>query len=186
MVAETAVGKRVPVTVWRKRQGAAPLQVRVGRLEDADEAAADAEARPKQERARRPRPVTQRARRCTLGRRSRRRCAIAFRSAAQRSKGVVVVDVTTDSAGAAEKGLKPGDVIVEAAQEAIASPSDVAQGSSTRAQAEIACRARRSLLRVSAPRRASCADRACRPRGPAGAVRRRRRLERQRRTRRAR
>ena len=40
-------------------------------------------------------------------------------------KGVVVVDVTKDSP-AAEKGLKPGDVIMEAAQEEIKSTTQVA------------------------------------------------------------
>ena len=40
-------------------------------------------------------------------------------------KGVVVVDVTKDGP-AAEKGLKPGDVIMEAAQEEIKSTTQVA------------------------------------------------------------
>jgi serine protease Do len=39
-------------------------------------------------------------------------------------KGVVITDVTPDSP-AAERGLKPGDVIVEVQQEPVASPSDV-------------------------------------------------------------
>jgi serine protease Do len=39
-------------------------------------------------------------------------------------KGVVITDVTPDSP-AAERGLKPGDVIVEVQQEPVSSPSDV-------------------------------------------------------------
>ena len=45
-------------------------------------------------------------------------------SLADDSKGVVVVDVAKDSP-AAEKGLKPGDVIMEAAQEEIKSATQV-------------------------------------------------------------
>jgi serine protease Do len=39
-------------------------------------------------------------------------------------KGVVITDVAPDSP-AAERGLKPGDVIVEVQQEPVASPGDV-------------------------------------------------------------
>ena len=40
-------------------------------------------------------------------------------------KGVVVVDVDEESA-AAEKGIRPGDVIVEVGQEEVENPSQVA------------------------------------------------------------
>jgi len=45
-------------------------------------------------------------------------------SLADGSKGVVVVDVAKDSP-AAVKGVRPGDLIMEAAQEEVKSPSEV-------------------------------------------------------------
>ena len=45
-------------------------------------------------------------------------------SLAADAKGVVVTDVEQNSA-AAEKGLHPGDVIVEVDQQAVATPADV-------------------------------------------------------------
>ena len=46
-------------------------------------------------------------------------------SLADDAKGVVVVDVAKDSPGA-EKGLKPGDMIMEAAQEEVKTASQIA------------------------------------------------------------
>ena len=45
-------------------------------------------------------------------------------SLADGSKGVVVVDVAKDSPGAV-KGMRPGDLIMEAAQEEVKSPGEV-------------------------------------------------------------
>ena len=46
LVAETAVGKTVPVVIWRKRQQST-LQVKVGKLEEADQQQASAQETPK-------------------------------------------------------------------------------------------------------------------------------------------
>ena len=48
-------------------------------------------------------------------------------------KGVVITDVTPNSP-AAERGLKPGDVIVEVQQERVTSPADVQKRVDARAQ----------------------------------------------------
>ncbi len=119
LVAETPVDKSVPVTVWRKRQQNT-VQVKVGRLDETEQIAAKEtpkKATPKEDGG----TVT------TLG--------LTLSditpelkekfSLADEAKGVVVVDVVKDSP-AAEKGLKAGDVIMEAAQEEIKSATQVA------------------------------------------------------------
>ena len=47
-------------------------------------------------------------------------------SLADDAKGVVVVDVAKDSSGG-RKGVRPGDVIMEAAQEEVKSPDEVSR-----------------------------------------------------------
>jgi serine protease Do len=107
------------VTVWRKRHET-PLHVKVGRLDETEQVAAKEppkKAPPKDDTG------TVSALGLTLANISPE-MKEKF-SLADDSKGVVVVDVAKDSP-AAEKGLKAGDVIVEAAQEEIKSATQVA------------------------------------------------------------
>ena len=119
LVAETPVDKAVPVTVWRKRKEAA-LQVKVGRLQETEQASAQepakAKAAPKNESS------TVKTLGLTLSNITPE-LKEKF-SLADDAKGVVVVDVAQDGPGA-EKGLKAGDVIMEAAQEEIKSAGQI-------------------------------------------------------------
>jgi serine protease Do len=118
LVAETPVDKLVPVTVWRKRQETA-LQVKVGRLAET-ETASNNQDNPKPT----PSPAaTVTALGMTLSDVTPD-LKLKF-SLGDDARGVVVVDVAKDGPGA-EKGLKPGDVIMEAAQESVKSATQVA------------------------------------------------------------
>ena len=118
LVAETHVDKSVPVTVWRKK-AQTDLKVKVGRLQETETASAETGAKtpaPKSE------ADTVKALGMTL---SDVTPALKEKfSLGDDAKGVVVVDVAKDSASA-EKGLRPGDVIMEAAQEEVKSASQV-------------------------------------------------------------
>jgi serine protease Do len=118
LVAETAVDKVVPVTIWRKRKETS-LQVKVGRMVETETvAAADT---PKEQPTQSADTV--KALGMTLA-----DVTPALKekySLGDDAKGVVVLDVAKDSPGA-EKGLKPGDVIMEAAQEEVKTASQVA------------------------------------------------------------
>src|SRR5207249_4087118 len=119
VVAETPVDKTVPVTVWRKRKENA-LQVKVGKLDETEQVAA-------KETPKKAAPKDTTGTVTTLGL-TLSNITPEFKekfSLADDSKGVVVVDVVKDSP-AAEKGLKAGDVIIEAAQEEIKSATQVA------------------------------------------------------------
>jgi serine protease Do len=119
LVAETPVDKTVPVTVWRKR-GETTLQVKIGRLEESDQQQANAQEPPKKGSKEQTGLVK------TLG--------LTLSSITPElkekyslgddSKGIVVVEVTKDSPAAA-KGLRPGDMIMEAAQEEVRSPGEI-------------------------------------------------------------
>jgi serine protease Do len=118
LVAETPVDKTVPVTVWRKRQETA-LQVKVGRLTETETASATDNPKP-----------TPKATADTVSALGMTLADVTPElkqkySLADDARGVVVVDVAKDGPGA-EKGLKPGDVIMEAAQEEVKSASQVA------------------------------------------------------------
>jgi serine protease Do len=118
LVAESTVGKTVPVTVWRKRRQTT-LQVKVGKLDETEQIAAQEPAK-SQPSAADTSTVT------TLGLTlSNITPELKEKFSLSDEKGVVVVDVTKDSP-AAEKGLKAGDVIMEAAQEEIKSTNQVA------------------------------------------------------------
>jgi len=120
LVAETPVGKSVPVTVWRKRKENA-VQVTVGRLEESDQQQqASGEQSPKKRSADEAGVVR------TLGLTLSGITADLKEkfSLAGDSKGVVVVDVVKDSPAAA-KGVRPGDLIMEAGQEEVKSPGEV-------------------------------------------------------------
>ncbi|MCP1334982.1 DegQ family serine endoprotease [Futiania mangrovi] len=118
IVAETQVGKTVDVDVIRQGE-TRTLQVRVGRLEEAEEPAAAAAGSevPSAEQTVSAlgltlSPLTEEAR-------------TQF-SVPVEVTGVLVSEVAGDSA-AAEKGIRPGDVIVEVAQQEVSSPADVAR-----------------------------------------------------------
>jgi serine protease Do len=119
LVAETSVDKTVPVTVWRKR-AQTQLKVKVGRLQETETASAETSDKP----APRAIPIdTAKALGMTL---SDVTPELKEKySLGDDAKGVVVVDVAKDSPSD-EKGLRPGDVIMEASQEEVKSPSQVA------------------------------------------------------------
>ena len=118
LVAEETVGKTVPVTVWRKREQTT-LQVKLGKLDETEQVAAAEPAKPKNPKSDTGPTVT--ALGLTL---SNITPELKDKFSLSDDKGVVVVDVNKDSP-AAEKGLKAGDVIMEAAQEEIKSASQV-------------------------------------------------------------
>ncbi len=116
MVAETEVGSAVPVEVWRDRKKV-KLSVEIGELED--------DEKPVEVARRAPGGATK------VDDLGLELSAITDKvrekfSLGEDAKGVVVVAV--DSAGpAAEKGIRPGDRIVEVSQEAVADPGDIAR-----------------------------------------------------------
>jgi serine protease Do len=120
LVAETAVDKVVPVTVWRKRVETS-LKVKVGRLQETETASAEAPAKtppaPKSDAIGTVKALGMTLSNVTPDLKTK------F-SLADDAKGVVVVEVAKDSPGA-EKGLRPGDVIMEAAQEEVKSASQI-------------------------------------------------------------
>ena len=120
IVAETTIGKDVPVDLWRDGKRVT-VQAAVGELpEDVQQASTNAVPN---------RPVPNRAAEISgLGARlspitdeTREKYKLA-----QDQKGVVVTEVTPDG-NAAGRGLKPGDVIVEVQQEAVTTPAEVAE-----------------------------------------------------------
>jgi serine protease Do len=117
MVAETPIGKDVDVVVWRKGKEVA-LKVRLGELED-ERVAAVTEG-PGQDEPESGEVPDLGLRLGKLTAELRERFGLG-----EKTDGVVITDV--DSAGSgAEKGLKPGDVIVEIDQEEVRSPAEVA------------------------------------------------------------
>jgi serine protease Do len=120
LVAETPVDRSVAVTLWRKHAQTTVL-VKVGRLEEGDEQQANANVTPKKSTQSAGSLVK------TLG--------MTFSgitpelkdkySLGDDAKGVVVVDVAKTGA-AADKGFHAGDVIIEAAQEEVKTPEDLA------------------------------------------------------------
>ncbi len=113
-VAETAIGKQVPVVIWRDGKEIT-ISVAIGEMPDDKKLATGPAGKPAG-------PVEL----STLG---LMLTAITPDSAKRFSlkdgqKGVLVTDVAQGSP-AGEKGLKPGDVIVEVQQEEVATPADV-------------------------------------------------------------
>jgi serine protease Do len=119
LVAEERVGKVVPIKVWRKRQEAT-LQVKLGKLDETEKVAAHI---PVKEEKPKGNVDTVNALGLTL---SNITPDLKDKFSLSDDKGVVVVGVSKDSP-AAEKGLKAGDVIMEAAQEEIKNASQVAE-----------------------------------------------------------
>jgi serine protease Do len=119
IVAETPVDKTVKVKVWRKGKEQL-FDVKVGELDESDQVVASVDPKAKAPADNTP-PVK------TLGL-SLVGATPAIKekfSLAEETSGVVILDVSSDSP-ASEKGVKPGDVIVEVAQEEVKSPQQVA------------------------------------------------------------
>jgi len=118
MVAETAIGETVPVVVWRKGEEVT-IDVKLGELDDVQLAAETTGPEPGASET------------GSIGELGLQLAQIspALREQFQldeKTAGVVITDV--DAAGsAAEKGLRPGDVIVEVDQEEVSSPDQVAK-----------------------------------------------------------
>jgi len=114
LVASAEVGARVPVTVWRDGK-TVDLTVKLGRREEAEPMIAGKQGVPEKARPKSVLGLTvtplDDAMREKLGLDADR-------------KGLVIVDVDPASR-AAEKGLRAGDVIVEAGQEQIATVADL-------------------------------------------------------------
>ena len=116
IVAETEIGKDIDVEVWRKGK-LVRLKVRVGELDEKKVASASGPA-PKEE----SKTSSVEALGMTLSSMTddlRKRYEVRDGVA-----GVVVTGVESDSA-AAEKGIRPGDIIVEVGQEEVLSPDEV-------------------------------------------------------------
>ncbi len=117
MVAETAIGDTVDVGVWRKGEGVT-LQVQLGKLELDQVAAVEPSA------TELPDTGEVEALGLALG-----QITTELRERFQldeNTNGVVITGVE-EGGSAAEKGLRPGDVIVEVDQEEVTSPGDVAE-----------------------------------------------------------
>ncbi|MCC7281224.1 MAG: DegQ family serine endoprotease [Acetobacteraceae bacterium] len=117
VVADTAIGKQVPVLVWR--DGAErTLQVTVGELpEDQQQAAAT------------PGPQDRGGRVVDVPGTGMKVAAISQElrerfSLREDQRGVVITDVAQGSP-AADRGIRAGDVIVEVSQESVATPAEV-------------------------------------------------------------
>ena len=115
IVAETPIGKQVEVTLWRKGS-MVRVNVAVGKLEEAEvatlaSAPAESQERTVPELGLTISPLTDELR--------------ARFEIAKDASGVVVVKVT-EASPASEKGLSPGDVIVEISQERVSTPAQIA------------------------------------------------------------
>jgi len=118
VVADTQVDKTVKVVIWRKGKEQT-LDVKVGELKEDDQvASAGSRTGPSGPAA----PATLEALGMSLSPLTpelRERFDIA-----ENARGVVVTKVTDNSA-ASERGVRPGDLIVEVAQEEVTSPAQV-------------------------------------------------------------
>jgi serine protease Do len=122
VVAETPIDEQVPVVIWRQGERKT-VEVVVGELDETtDVAAADQSSEPKTE----PGPAAGDI--ALLG------LAVTEITDSLREQykleadvaGVVVTSVA-DGGAAAERGIQPGDVIVEVDQKAVSAPADVAR-----------------------------------------------------------
>ncbi len=118
IVADSEVGKSVPVVLWRDGKQVTVQATLDEKPDDVKVASATPAEKPEQKTTEisglgvKLAPITQEMKdKFSLG---------------TDQKGVVITDVTPNSS-AAERGLKAGDVIVEVQQGAVASPSDVQQ-----------------------------------------------------------
>ncbi len=121
IVADTPVGKDVPVTIVRKGEEVTKT-VKLGQLEDADKQQASLDT--KKETAQDDKPVVKKALGLDLANLSddlRKKHNIK-----DKVKGVVITAVDPNSA-AADKHLQPGMVIAEVQQQAVSSAADLQQ-----------------------------------------------------------
>jgi len=119
LVAETPVDNTVAVTLWRKR-AQTTVKVKVGKLDENDQQLASAREIPKRTGKSETGLVK------TLGlplSGITPELKNKF-SLGDDAKGVVVTDVAKNSS-AADKGVHPGDVIMEAAQQEVKSPEEI-------------------------------------------------------------
>ena len=119
IVAETEIGKEVPVLLWRDRHDVT-VQASVGELPDDVQQASASPNAPADK------PADPTAMVSGLGARLSPltdELRTEYKLSADQ-KGVVVTDVQSDGP-AASRGVKPGDVIVEVQQEPVATPQDV-------------------------------------------------------------
>ena len=119
IVAETDINKDVPVTLWRDGKEVS-LNVQVGELPEDQQASASPD-----KPAEKPAP-TDTVNLAGIGVQlspitpeARDKFQLS-----QDQKGVIITDVTQGTP-AADRGLKPGDVIVEVQQEEVSTPADV-------------------------------------------------------------
>jgi serine protease Do len=120
IVAETQIGKQVPVTLWRDGKETT-VQASIGELPDDIQTASATPAAPKP-------PVSQSTDITGLGMKLspiNDEMKSKYNLNADQ-KGVVVTDVANNGP-AAQRGLKPGDVVVEVQQETVTTPADVQQ-----------------------------------------------------------
>src|SRR5208282_5051375 len=121
IVAETDIGKEVPVEVWRKGKRIS-VSAKVGELEETEQ-----QASVQEKEKDKPAPSVKEQKVDALG------VSLAPLTPELRDqydigaevKGVVITAVE-DSGNAADKGLRPGDVIVEVNQEEVTSPDQAA------------------------------------------------------------
>ena len=119
IVANTRIGKTVKVEIWRK--GAlTTLEVAIAEMEETSPQVASVETE-----ADKPEPVREVE---LLGMRLSALTDEARETfkVTEGAEGVLVLEVAAESS-AAEKGLQPGDLIVEVQQNAVATPDDVAK-----------------------------------------------------------
>jgi serine protease Do len=119
LVAETPVNKTVAIVLWRKH-GETAVQVKIAKLDESDQQVASAQNAPKKT-AKTETGLVKTLGLTLSGITSDLKDKFSLSDDA---KGVVVVDVAKDSS-AADRGVHPGDVIMEAAQEEVKSPQDV-------------------------------------------------------------
>jgi serine protease Do len=117
MVAETGIGKAVDVVVWRKGEEMT-LQVELGELDEEQLAAATVGEAPVERETDLVEPLGLKLAQLTPELR------LEF-ELGEGDDGVVIIAVEVDGT-AAEKGLRPGDIIVEVDQEKVMTPGDVA------------------------------------------------------------
>ncbi len=119
MVADTPISKKVDVVVLRKGKEVA-LQVELGRLEEGEKLAANDKGGKAPVAA--PVATTKVAGLTVVALDAASRAKFKLKDAV--TKGVVIAEVAGDSA-AAQKQVKAGDVVLEVAQEEVASPDDL-------------------------------------------------------------
>ncbi|HEX3498401.1 MAG TPA: DegQ family serine endoprotease [Stellaceae bacterium] len=119
LVAETPIDKSVKVTVWRKRQEQV-VDVKVGELDETEKVASTATGPSTPSQSAGPTVKALGLSLSNVTPELRQKFSLA-----DDTEGVVVVEVAADSP-ASEKGLRPGDIIVEVAQQEVKDPGQVA------------------------------------------------------------